>query len=51
MRVGWDRWSIIGRKRGDGIAAGLLKRMAEFANIIPFSSISFVGNLLSQSFA
>jgi hypothetical protein len=47
----WGKWNIVGWKIGDGIATGLLKRMAEFANIIPFSSISFVRNLLLQSFA
>ena len=45
------RWNTVGRQRGDTIATGLVKRMVEFANIIPLSSLSFVRNLLSQSFA
>jgi hypothetical protein len=49
--VGWGRWNIVGRQRGESRATGLLKRMIEFANIIPFCSISFVRNLLLQSLA
>jgi hypothetical protein len=44
-------WSIVGSQSGDGVATALLKRMVEFANIIPFSSVSFVRNLLSRSSA